>query len=236
MRLSDSAPAAVELLARWPQHDETMIGPDEFTRVADETGLAVELDRFALDAARTLLERWKSDPVLGMLLVKANISPVHLHNDELLASVRALIPVDVRDRLGVEFVETRLIQSSERRHDQLRVLREMGITVSVDDFGVGYSSLTYLRELPVSEIKIDRSFVTNLDSDAINQGLVRAIVDISSTLGLPTVAEGIESQAEFAAAERLGVSLGQGYLLGRPCPIGQIDGVLRTLSNSVART
>lgn len=232
VRTSDSAPVAVELLARWPQADATMIGPTEFTRVADETGLAVELDRQALDAARKLLSSWQSDPIFRSLIVKANISPVHLHNGELIQSVRDLIPVPLRDRLGVEFVESRLIQAAERNHQQLRELREMGVTVSVDDFGVGYSSLTYLRELPVSEIKIDRSFVTNLDTDVINQGLVRAIVDIASTLGLPTVAEGIESTAEFDAAARLGVSLGQGYYLGHPCRIEHVPDVLRSLHDA----
>lgn len=229
VRMSDRAPVAVELLARWRQQDDTMIDPEEFTRVADETGLAVQLDRQALATAETLLDKWHADPILGSLLVKANISPVHLHNDGLLTSVQELISVALRDRLGVEFVESRLIQTAERNHHQLRELREMGVTVSVDDFGVGYSSLTYLRELPVSEIKIDRSFVTDLDTDVINQGLVRAIVDIASTLGLPTVAEGIETSAEFAAAAGLGVSLGQGFYMGRPCPLDQIDQVLRAL-------
>ena len=204
----------------------------EFTRVADETGLAVELDRQALAAARAILDTWADDPILGSLIVKANISPVHLHNGELLQSVRKLVPEAMRHRLGLEYVESQLITAAERNHQQLRDLREMGVTVSVDDFGVGYSSRTYLRRLPVSEIKIDRSFVTNLDTDAINQGLVRAIVDIASTLGLPTVAEGIETPEEFAAAARLGVSLAQGYLLGHPSPLADVDDVLRALAET----
>lgn len=234
VRTSDSSPVAVELLARWPQDDATIVGPMEFTRVADETGLAVELDRQALVAARDLLDMWTDDPILGTMIVKANISPVHLHNSQLLQSVRDLIPQSMRHRLGLEFVESQLITAAERNHHQLRVLREMGVTVSVDDFGVGYSSLTYLRRLPVSEIKIDRSFITDLDTDAINQGLVRAIVDIASTLGLPTVAEGIETAEEFAAANRLGVSLAQGYLLSRPGRVSYVEGVLRELHDAAA--
>ena len=232
VRTSDASPVAVELLARWPQQDSTMIGPMEFTRVADETGLAVELDRQALTAARDLLVEWADDPLLGTLLVKANISPVHLHNDELLQTVRGHIPVPMRNRLGLEFVESRLIAAAGKNHSQLRDLMGMGITLSIDDFGVGYSSLTYLRSLPVSEIKIDRSFVTDVDTDAINQGLVRAIVDIASTLGLPTVAEGIETEAEFAAITRLGVSLGQGYFLGHPLPVSEAPFALRNLAAS----
>ena len=214
--MNTCAPIAVELLARWPQPDNSVIDPLEFTRVADETGLAVELDRQALAAARSLLARWSTDPRLRDLRVKVNISPVHLHNNQLISSVRGSIPSHLRDRLGLEFVESRLIAAAERNHSQLRDLMDMGIVLSIDDFGVGYSSLTYLRSLPISEIKIDRSFVTDIDSDPINQGLMRAIVDIAATLGLPTVAEGIETDAEFAAVARLGVSTGQGFFISHP--------------------
>ena len=126
VRTSDRAPVAVELLARWPQDDDTVIEPQEFTRVADETGMAVELDRQALVAARSLLSAWADDAVLGSLIVKANISPVHLHNGELIQSVRDLIPVAMRDRLGLEFVESRLISAADRNHAQLRDLRAWG--------------------------------------------------------------------------------------------------------------
>ena len=234
VRLADRTPVAVELLARWPQDDATIIGPGEFTRVADETGLAVELDRQALVAARKLLSSWANDELLSTVVVKANISPVHLHNGQLVQSVREIVPARLRGRLGLEFVESRLIPAAERNHEQLRTLRDMGITVSIDDFGVGYSSLAYLRSLPVSEIKIDRSFVRRADEDRINQGLLRAIVDIASTLGLPTVAEGIESQRELDAVTRLGVSLGQGYHLGHPSPLTYVSEVLRELQAEIS--
>jgi len=219
VRSLDGAPIAVELLARWPQPDDTIVGPEEFTRVADETGLAVDLDRQALETARDLLVEWTDHPILGSLTVKANISPMHLHNSALVATVEELIPVPLRHRLGLEFVESRLITAAERHHEQLRELMEMGIVLSVDDFGVGYSSLAYLRTLPVSEIKIDRSFITDVDTDVINQGLIRAIVDISTTLGLPTIAEGIENEAELAEINRLGVIGAQGYVISRPLPL-----------------
>ena len=134
--------------------------------------------------------------------------------------------------MGLEFVESQLIPAAERNHDQLRSLLDMGITLSIDDFGVGYSSLAYLRTLPVSEIKIDRSFVTNIDSDVINQGLIRAIVDMASTLGLPTVAEGIETTDEFNKIARLGVSSAQGYLLGRPVLCAEAASMVRELAQA----
>lgn len=234
VRTSDAAPVGVELLARWPRSDTTVIEPEEFTRIADETGLAVELDQCALEAASALLYAWADDPFLSCLVVKANISPVHLHNFNLVSSVRELIPEPHRSRLGLEFVESKLILSPDRNHTQLRDLQAMGVHLSIDDFGVGYSSLTYLRSLPITEVKIDRSFVTRLDVDPVNQGLVRAIVDISSTLGLPTVAEGIETAEEFAAAARLGVSSAQGFFIGYPLPLAQAEEALRELSRSAA--
>lgn len=229
-RMIDGAPVAVELLARWPQADGSYISPEEFTRVADETGLAAELDRHALRAADRLLLNWLAHPVLGSLTVKANISPVHLHNNALIASVRELVREPLRMRLGLEFVESQLISAAERNHEQMRELMDMGIVLSVDDFGVGYSSLAYLRTLPVSEIKIDRSFVTAVDTDAINQGMIRAIVDIAATLGLPTVAEGIETPEEFAEIARVGVIAGQGYLISQPTPVADLERVLTSMA------
>lgn len=233
-RMVDGAPVSVELLARWPQPDGSYISPEEFSRVADETGLASELDRHALRAADRLLLNWLAHPVLGSLMVKANISPVHLEKNALIASVRDIVREPLRMRLGLEFVESQLISAAERNHEQMRALMDMGIALSVDDFGVGYSSLAYLRTLPISEIKIDRSFVTDVDSDAINQGMIRAIVDIATTLGLPTVAEGIETPDEFAEIARLGVIAGQGYLIGQPARVSEIEKVLTTMAKSAA--
>jgi len=229
VRLSDRLPVAVELLARWPQSNGAFVAPAEFTRVADQTGLAVDLDCQALTAAARILQSWHEDPLLQTIVVKVNISPVHLHNGKLIQSVQELVPRHLWSRLGLEFVESQLITAAARNRHQLQTLMDMEITLSIDDFGVGYSSLTYLRSLPISELKIDRSFVTAVDSDPINRGLIRAIVDIASTLGLPTVAEGIETEAEFEAAARLGMSICQGFLIGRPCPSAEAGAKLREL-------
>ena len=227
VRASDHTPIGVELLARWPAADGADISADEFTRLADETGLAVELDRLALTEARRLLEAWRHDPHLERIVVKVNVSPIHLHNLALARSIRDLIPDGDRDRLGLEFVETKLMSSNARTHALLRELKSMGVTISIDDFGTGYSSLAYLRTLPVSEIKIDRSFVTGLDGDRVNAGLVRAIVDLASTLGMTTIAEGVESDAELQALKRLGGGAIQGFLTGKPIPLDSIGEDLR---------
>lgn len=227
VRASDQTPIGIELLARWPVDDDADISSEEFTRLADETGLAVELDRLALAEARHLLEAWRHDPYLEQIVVKVNVSPIHLHNLALARSIRDLIPDGDRGRLGLEFVETKLMASNARTHGLLRELRSMGVTISIDDFGTGYSSLAYLRTLPVSEIKIDRSFVANLDTDQVNAGLVKAIVDLATTLGMKTIAEGVESDEELQALRTLGVGAIQGFFTGKPIPLDAIGDDLR---------
>lgn len=236
VRADSERPIAVELLARWPADSEIMIATGDFNRLADETGLAVDLDRLALTQARDLLGQWRDDPVLGRIVVKVNVSPLHLQNHGLERTIVELIPARDRDRLGLEFVETKLIASAERNDTQLRDLKSMGVTLSIDDFGVGYSSLAYLRRLPVSELKIDRSFVVDIDTDSVNQGLVRAMVNMASTLGLPTVAEGIESLSELNTIRRLGVSAVQGFVLGRPQSIPSVEAHIYSMAERSLRS
>lgn len=227
VRATDQTPIGIELLARWSGDDHADISPEEFTRLADETGLAVELDRLALTEARRLLETWRHDPYLESIVVKVNVSPIHLQNLALARSIRDLIPDGDRDRLGLEFVETKLMATNARTHALLRELKSMGVTISIDDFGTGYSSLAYLRTLPVSEIKIDRSFVTGLDTDKVNAGLVKAVVDLASTLGMETIAEGVESHEELLALQHLGIGAIQGFLTGKPIPLDEVGESLR---------
>lgn len=233
VRASDGFPVAIELLARWPENDAVKITPDEFNQLADETGLAVELDRLALATAQRLLEDWRHDSYLESVTIKVNVSPVHLQNLALARSIRVLIPDGDRHRLGLEFVETKLMALNSRHLNLLRELASMGVTISIDDFGTGYSSLAYLRSLPVSEIKIDRTFTEGVDSDPINQGLVKAIIDLATTLGLTTVAEGVETNEELAMVTSLGVTSIQGFRTSRPLPLDDLGEFLRTARRSV---
>jgi len=226
VRATDGSGIALEILARWPRSDPNQIGPDEFNRLADETGLAIELDRLAITAARDLIESFADDPYLSTIVVKCNISPLHLHNLELTRTLDDIIAPSRRDRLGLELVESRLITANRRHHLLLRDLKAMGVVISLDDFGTGYSSLAYLRQLPVSEIKIDRQFVTGIDSDPINQGIVRSIVDLAATLGLWTVAEGVENDAELARVTSLGVGSVQGFHISEPVSFEEIGSLL----------
>lgn len=221
VRLDNYEPVAVELLARW-KLDGQFIPPADFIRVAEETGQAVELDVLSLDAAQKLVSTW-TNPRFNDIIAKVNISPFHLSNKALLKTIEECVEPELRNRVGVELVESRLISSDLQVRELMSEIRDQGMDVSIDDFGVGYSSLSYLRELPISEVKLDMSFVRNLHQDKINQGLVRAIVEIASTLGLPTVAEGIESVEVFEAARDLGVTYGQGYFIGRPMPFSAIN-------------
>ncbi|MEM7093033.1 MAG: GGDEF and EAL domain-containing protein [Actinomycetota bacterium] len=220
-------PVAVELLARWPDESGDGIAPDAFNQLANETGLALELDCQALRAGARLLRGWRDDPDLSSLVVKVNISPSHLEHRTLVHSIVTIVDEADRHRLGVEFIETELLAASSMTKDLLLDLSNMGVTVSIDDFGTGYSSLAYLRSVPVSEIKIDRTFVRAVDRDPVNRGLVQAVVDVARTLGLSTIAEGVERPEEFDEVARLGVSAVQGYLTGRPAAVDEISAKLR---------
>lgn len=222
VRLSDGYPIAVELLARWQGSDGSFIPPSEFTRVAEETGLAVELDAQSLEAAQTVISKWNT-PELSHLTAKVNISPFHLSNQMLTQTVSRRVNPKSVARMGLELLESRLISSDDKVRDQMAQLRDLGMQISIDDFGVGYSSLAYLRELPITEVKIDMSFVRDLHRDKINQGLVQAIVEIATTLGLPTVAEGIETRADYNKARELGVTYGQGFFISRPMPFSALN-------------
>ena len=144
-----------------------------------------------------------------------------------------MIPEAHRHRLGLEFVESKLILTETRHHAVLTDINAMGITIALDDFGTGYSSLSYLKELPVDEVKIDRAFVSGVNGDAINQGLIRAIVDLAAALGLSTVAEGIELQAELDTIKALGVDRAQGFHTGRPATFASVSSQLTERRSAV---
>lgn len=221
VRLDNYEPVAVELLARWKHHG-VHVSPVDFIRIAEETGQAVELDAQSLESAQQLVSTW-TNPRFNDIIAKVNISPFHLSNKALLRTIDERVKPELQSRLGLELVESRIISTDLAVRELMKELKEQGIAISIDDFGVGYSSLSYLRELPISEVKLDMSFIRDLHQDPINQGLVRAIVEIASTLNLPTVAEGIESVEDFETARDLGVTYGQGYFIGRPMPFSAIN-------------
>jgi diguanylate cyclase (GGDEF)-like protein len=221
------AVAGFEALVRWTHPERGLISPAEFIPIAEETGLIVALGRWVLQEATRAARRWERDHGLGLFLT-VNLSGRQLAEADLAADVAgalersALAP----DRLILEITESILLQDSEPVVARLEELRRLGVRLAVDDFGTGYSSLAYLRRFPVNILKIDKSFVDQVDISPEGAALTRAIVDLAEGLGLRTIAEGIERPAQAAALCALGCRLGQGFHFAPPLTAPEVDELL----------
>jgi EAL domain-containing protein (putative c-di-GMP-specific phosphodiesterase class I) len=213
----------VEALSRWTHPVHGFISPDEFIPIAERTGLIVQLTQQVL---RTSVEQCRIWRQRGMDIgVAVNLSLRGLLDDEFVAEIRdVLAENDVPARLlTLEITESSVMRDPDRTMPILHSLRDMGVRLSVDDFGTGYSSLAHLRRLPVHEVKVDKSFVLSMSTDPANAAIVRAVVDLGSTLGLNVVAEGVEDTHSRDALISMGCPTGQGYLFARPLSADRLD-------------
>ncbi len=208
----------VEALARWTHPTRGVVSPAEFIPVAEHSGLVPKLGDLVLHRTLEALSTWRrARPDLD-LYVAVNLSARELREPDAVARVagclhRFGIPPD---RLILELTESGMLEDEQIALDVMHQLRDHGLRFAVDDFGTGYSSLSYLRRLPVDIVKIDRSFIEELGADDTADDLVRAIVELSRTLHLEVVAEGVETTEQRRILETMGCQLAQGYLLGRP--------------------
>jgi diguanylate cyclase (GGDEF)-like protein len=208
--------SGVEALVRWQHPERGLILPAEFLPLAEHTGLIVPLTTWVLDAALAQCRAW-SDTGID-LPVSVNISERSLldptfpdHVAELLG--RHELP---GERLQLELTERSLIRDLRAATAVVEGLHELGVRISIDDFGTGYSSLSRLRDLPINELKIDRSFVTDMDEDGQGAAIVRSAIDLGHHLGLEVVAEGVETEDTLGELRELGCDAAQGFLLLRP--------------------
>ncbi|MDQ1443626.1 MAG: hypothetical protein QOI20_90 [Acidimicrobiaceae bacterium] len=215
----------VEALIRWPHPDGRFIPPDDFIPLAEETDLIVPLGKWVLEEACHTLARLAPD---GKTKVAVNLSARQLDLPDLVDTVKDVLERCglPPDRLVLEVTEGAIMRKAETAFDNLSSLRRLGVPVAIDDFGMGYSSLGRLRQLPVSELKIDKSFIDEVDTDGTRAPVVAAVVALSKGLGLATVAEGVETAPQVHALRRLGCTRLQGYLFSRPLPADQIGELL----------
>ena len=217
-RLGTGEIESVEALLRWQHPERGLIYPDAFIPLAQQTGLIVPLTLFVIDEALQQCRRFLD---AGLRLpVAVNLSTRNLLDPEFPDQVEGLLAQwDVEPAmLRFELTESTMIADPARTKEVLERFFCLGIMLSIDDFGTGYSSLAYLTRLPVSEIKIDRSFVMNMHTSDDDATIVRSIIDLGGNLGLSVVAEGVENQEIWDDLEALGCPLAQGYHLCRPLP------------------
>jgi diguanylate cyclase (GGDEF)-like protein/PAS domain S-box-containing protein len=223
-----------EALVRWQHPDRGLVPPNVFIPIAEETGDIVALGQWVLGTACDQLAAWQRQYGVHPRM-SVNLSIRQLEHPALLAQVRAALAhagIAAAD-LTLEITESVLAADVDLVRGQLDALRELGVKVAIDDFGTGYSSFGYLNQFPVDVLKIDRSFVMDLDAvDSEQAGIVTAIVSLARSRGLRTVAEGIEEQVQADVLRALGCDTGQGYMYSRPMPPADLD---ETLSAAARR-
>lgn len=205
-----------EALVRWTGSGGVEIPPDTFIPLAEATGVVREITKFALRKAATDMTLWARQGFFARIAV--NVSALDLETPGFDKEIEKLLgEFDLSPgQLTLEITESALIRSADVAIATLTNLRQLGVRLSVDDYGTGQSTLSYLKNLPVHEIKIDRSFVTDVASDGPDTILVRSTIELAHDLGLEVVAEGIEDQAALEALRRMGCDYGQGYFLDKP--------------------
>jgi diguanylate cyclase (GGDEF)-like protein/PAS domain S-box-containing protein len=209
---------SLEALVRWNHLERGIIFPDEFITLAEQTGLIQPLSAWVLETALRAARDWHSD---GLTLpVAVNLSARSLHDPRLVDSIADLLRrLTVKPALlQLEITESAVMFDPTRAMDILVRLYEIGIDLSIDDFGTGYSSLAYLKRLPVSEIKIDKSFVIDMTRNENDAVIARSVVDLGHNLGLQVVAEGVQDQETWDLLTTMGCDLAQGYFLTPPIP------------------
>jgi diguanylate cyclase (GGDEF)-like protein len=214
-----------EALARITQRDGSLLQPAAFIPFSEENGLIVPLGEQVLDFACAQASNWPGvEPALKDRSIAVNLSGRQFESGSLPARVRDVLDATDLDPslLHLELTETSVIDLRPEVVEQLKLIRDMGVELGLDDFGTGYASLTHLRRLPLSFVKIDRSFVAGLGVDSSDLGIVSAVVEIASVLGLRSIAEGIETEDQRERLAAIGCDEAQGFLFARPHPASEV--------------
>jgi diguanylate cyclase (GGDEF)-like protein len=213
---------AAEALMRWRHPLRGLLRPDAFLPMAEETGLIVPMSEWAIFEACRQASAWQREHGRP-IQVAVNLSSQQFNNHDLVDCVRrALLAAELQPNLlKLEITEGALIQDPQRVAETLSQLSGMGVAISIDDFGIGYSSLAYLTRFPISELKIDRSFIAGMVSDAANATIVRAVISLAHALRLQVVAEGVETEEQRQFLAELGCEQYQGYLCSPPLPAAE---------------
>ncbi|WP_071190156.1 GGDEF domain-containing response regulator [Trichormus sp. NMC-1] len=226
-----------EALIRWKHPERGWISPDEFIPLAEQTGLIIPLGDWILEAACQQLTIWQSQLADYLpLSLAVNLSGVQLNEPELVPKIiHKYQSLNLHQlKLKLEITESTLMNNTQTIISSLEAFRAAGIQISLDDFGTGYSSLSYLHGLPIDTVKIDRSFVSRIQKNERNLGILQAIITLAHTLDLDIVAEGIETAAQRDKLRSLGCNYGQGYLFSTPMPASQVKDWLQKITRELS--
>lgn len=226
---------ALEALVRWEHPEQGLLPPADFIPLAEEMGLIVPIGEWVLRTACRQNAKWRNE---GMkpLRVAVNLSGLQFRQKGMAELIRDVLAESglAPELLELEITESIIIQDPEAAVDILNDLREMGVYISVDDFGTGYSSLLHIKRFPVDTLKIDKSFVKNVDKCATDGAIAQAIITMGTSLDLKVIAEGVETEGELAFLKEHHCDEAQGFLLSVPLPAGEIPGFLRRTEAALA--
>lgn len=224
----------LEALVRWRHPEWGLVSPDRFIPVAERTGLIISLGKLVMSEAIQCFGSWRQQfPEYENLSISINLSGLQLFEPDLIPFLDELLRLHSLsgEFLKLEITESVLMENAEAAVKVLEQLKQRNILLSLDDFGTGYSNLMYLQRLPIDTLKIDRSFVTGIEEDGKNLALVEATVNLARSLGLETIAEGVETNQQQTLLFSLGCQYGQGYFFSQPLELEDVVILLRSFPN-----
>jgi EAL domain-containing protein (putative c-di-GMP-specific phosphodiesterase class I) len=225
----DGRMSGVEALLRWEHPTRGIVNPAQFIPTAEETSLIIPIGHWVLEAACAQLALWARRPDRAHLSIAVNVSVRQFRHpdfiDDVMTCVRRVgVPAD---KLKLELTESLLADGLDVTVAKMRNLKDMGVRLSVDDFGIGYSSLSYLKRLPIDELKIDRAFIKDILVDSNDAAIAGTIIGLCRSLGLDVIAEGVETEEQRAFLARQGCHRYQGYLFCRPLGIDALEAFIQ---------
>jgi EAL domain-containing protein (putative c-di-GMP-specific phosphodiesterase class I) len=230
MKIDTRSVSGFEALLRWNHPDLGLVPPSEFVPLAEETGLIIALGKWVLHQACADAVTWPLD-----VKVAVNVSVIQFGSKHLVEDVAAALARSGLDpkRLELEITETVMLDDTDAILVILHQLRDLGVGIAMDDFGTGYSSLSYLRRFPFSKVKIDRSFIAELGKGGDCDAIVTAVIDLCETLGMTTLAEGVETEEQMQQLRAANCSEAQGYLFSPARPASEVSSMCRRLGKPV---
>jgi diguanylate cyclase (GGDEF)-like protein/PAS domain S-box-containing protein len=218
-------PFGAEALIRWIHPERGLVPPLHFIQMAEEVGLILPIGQWVLETACAQLKMWELQPYTRDLTLSVNVSAKQFHQVDFVEHVKAAIKYHgiSPNLLKIELTESLLLEQIEDTILTMNSLREIGIKFSLDDFGTGYSSLQYLKRLPLTQLKIDQSFVRDIAKDSSDRSIVQTIIAMAHNLNLKVIAEGVETEEQRELLLNKGCKNYQGYLFGKPLPIEQFE-------------
>ena len=214
-----------EVLLRWEHPVHGLLAPDRFIPIAEESGLILPIGEWVLQTACVQLQAWSANTVTERFVLSVNVSARQFSQLDFVSLVTRTLACSGVDptKIKLELTESLVLHNVADTIDKMKALNDQGVHFSIDDFGTGYSSLAHLTQLPLQQLKIDRSFVRHIATNHNDAVIVQTIIGMAHNLGMAVIAEGVETEAQRACLERFGCPTYQGYLFGRPMPLHEFE-------------